>query len=66
MPKRHDELTLATVEAFKGVEATSDIAPKTGDNPLPKHRQPKEIGRKRKSLQYRQFTFASSLFPLRQ
>ena len=33
-------------EAFQGIETISDRAPKTGDNPLPKHRQPPKIGRK--------------------
>ena len=33
-------------EAFQWVEVTSHMAPKTGDNFLPKHRQPTEIGRK--------------------
>ena len=33
-------------EAFQGVEATSDMVPKTGNNLLPMYRQPTEIGRK--------------------
>ena len=37
-------------EAFQGVEATGDMAPKAGDNLLPKYRQPTEIGRKRATV----------------
>ena len=48
-------------------QATSDMAAKTDDNFLPKHRQPTEIGRRNAfSLQQGQFTFKSFLFSLRQ
>lgn len=36
------EETAGVWEAFQGVETTSDMAPKNGDNLLPKHRQPAE------------------------
>lgn len=38
---------MQTTQTFQGVEATTDMTPKTGDNLRRKHRQPKEIGRKR-------------------
>ena len=35
-------VTGSNVEAFQGVEATGNMAPKTGDSPLRKHQQSKE------------------------
>lgn len=38
-------LSYRFVEAFQGIDASSEMAPKTGDNLLPEDRQPAEIGR---------------------
>lgn len=53
--------TSVSVEPFRGVEGTSDMALKTDDNLLPKHQQ-KLPEKAPDSLRQGQFTCSSSVF----